>query len=184
MVLKTSRSILKRRCAIVFLTILAILWTPAQSLAVNKISVVMLTQESMQEHNSDEPRRLMCDILLQEFARGSVIQVVNQENSRTLSKSYHADYHVGANLIAFSFAPKTPINVSISVQLLDKKTGNVFLTSDRAMFIDENIVEAGLKLHKSEFDNSAYGKALTALSKASAIQFQEKVQHLSLPPQL
>lgn len=181
MVIHNLRASVRRSWAIALLTISLFFAIPTQSFANNKVSVIMLTQESMQEHTSDEPRRLMCDILLQEFANGGVIQVVNQENSRKLSKVYHANYHIGANLIAFSFAPKNPLNVSISIQLLDKKTGNVFLTSDRAMFIDENIVEAGLKLHKSEFDNSAYGKALIVLSKAAAIQFQEKVKHLNIP---
>lgn len=182
MLFKNSSTYGGPKWAVTLLTVIAFLGTPAQSLALNKINVIMLTQESMQEHTSDEPRRLMCEILLQEFAKGNVVQVVNQENSRILSKVHHADYHVGVNLISFSFAPKTPINVSISIQLLDKKSGNVFLTSDRAMYLDENVVEAGLKLRNTEFNNSAYGKALTTLSKAAAVQFQEKVKQLNLPP--
>ncbi len=163
------------------LTAVFLLVVPIQASAQSKLNVIMLTQESMQEHTSDEPRRLMCDILLHEFGKGNVLQVLNQENSSKLLKVYHAKYHVGANLIAFSAGPKTPINVSISIQLLDKRTGRVFLTSDRAIFIDENAVETALKLHNSEFDNSPYGKVLTLLSKEAAMQFQEKVRRLNIP---
>ncbi len=182
MAFKHLHASLIRRCPGALLTLLIVIATPGQASAFEKINVIMLTQESMQEHTSDEPRRLMCEVLLHEFAKGGVLQVVNQENSSTLLKVYHAKYHVGANLIAFSFSQKDPMNVSISIQLLDKKSGNVFLTSDRAMFIDENLVQAALKLDKAGFENSAYGKALTILSRAAAVQFQERVKQLNPPP--
>ncbi len=131
--------------------------------AAGKIVVILRTQEGMQEHTSDEPRRLVHDVLTREFGKGNVVQVVD-EKSPSKIKDKSAPYKLSANLIAFSFKPNTPMHVSLSMQLLRENTKEILLKSDRALVVDEKAVESGLKLHKNEFDNSNYGKMLTELS--------------------
>lgn len=150
------------------------------ALAHTKVEAILQTRESMQEHTSDEPRRLMHDVLLEEFGKRKIIQIVNPENSALVVKYRSANYNVGANLIAFSFASNTPIHVSLSIQLMNKNTGKVILTSDRALAIDERIVESGLKLSKPEFDRSSYGQAIISLTRSAARLFEERVEKLNL----
>jgi hypothetical protein len=159
---------------------LLMLSNQTMALALAKMDAILRTQESMQEHKSDEPRRLMHAVLLQEFAKGNVVQIVNPENSGMPVKFRKANYHVSANLIAFSFAPKTPIHVSLSMQLVSDATHRVIMSSDRALVVDEAVVDSGLKLQKADFDNSNYGKALTALTRSAAKQFEQKVLQLNL----
>lgn len=143
-------------------------------------AAVLHTKESMQEHVSDEPRRLMHDVLLEEFAKGNVIKIINPENAPQPVKYRRTDYHVAANLIAFSSAPDVPTNVSLSIQLVKNATGSVILTSDRAVLLDPKLIETGLKLHKPEFDRSQYGQAIIMLSRESAKTFADKVVNLNL----
>jgi hypothetical protein len=169
------------KVSICFLTTLFVLTIVVEkSTAAGKLDASLRTQESMQEHTSDEPRRLMHDVLYQEFCKGDLIQIVNPENSSYPVKHRPAHYHIGANLIAFSFAPKSPIHVSLAIQLVDDASKRVIMQADRALYVDEKVVESGLKLHKTEFDNSQYGKAITALSRMAAKLFEQRVQGLNL----
>jgi hypothetical protein len=122
----------------------------------------------------------MHDVLTKEFAKGSVVQIVNPENAPSPVKLRSAHYHIGANLIAFSLASKAPVNVSLSMQLVKDATREVIMNSDRSLYVDESAVESGLKLHNSEFDNSQYGQALTILTRAAAKQFEMRVQQMNL----
>jgi|GEM_PF-6681578 hypothetical protein len=150
------------------------------TLANNKVDAILHSKESMQLHCSDEPRRLMHEVILATFAKGGVIAIVNPENSPQPVKYRSANYHIGANLIAFSFAPKTPTHVSLSLQLMKDSNGQVLLTSDRVLEVEQRAIEEALKMSGSDFNKSEYGKALTTLSRLSANTFEEKVKGLNL----
>lgn len=156
------------------------LFYPSVCYSAGKLDAILRTKESMQEHTSDEPRRLMHDVIFQEFAKGNVIEVVNPENAAMPVKPRLAHYHIGANLIAFSIAPKSPMNISLSIQLVDDFSRRVIMQADHALYVDEKVVEEGLKLHNADFDKSQYGKAITALSRAASKLFEERVQKLNL----
>lgn len=166
-------------CVSLLLLFCSLCMLPAAN-ADDRLDALLQTRESMQEHLSDEPRRLMHDVIHNEFAKGSLFKIVNPENSPSMPKYHSASYVIGANLIAFSFRPDEPIHVSISIQLLNKASGNVLLTSDRMMLLEKRIVESGLKMPKPEFDNSEYGKAIVLLSRLSAQTFEEKVRKMNL----
>ncbi len=176
---------LKRHCKstvnILCMTVIFFL-VQSSAYAGEKVDAVLATRESMQEHTSDEPRRVMHDVLLEEFAKSPVLHIVNPENSASPVKFRPSEFVVGANLIAFSIAPNTPMNISLSIQLARKSTARVILTSDRALYLDEKIVESGLKLKKPEFEQSAYGKAIITLSRMAAKAFDAKVQEWSGDP--
>ncbi len=164
-----------------FLSILICLLMAQTSASANKdVAAVLHSKESMQDHISDEPRRLMHDVLLEEFGKGNVVKILNPENAPQPAKYRPTDYHVAANLIAFSSAPNVPTNVSLSIQLVKNATGRVILTSDRAIFLDPKLIESGLKLKKPEFDRSQYGQAIIMLSRGSVKTFEDKVVKLNL----
>ncbi len=154
--------------------------TPPTGIASAKINALMTTRESMQEHNSDDPRRLMHDVLFEEFSKGKTIHIVNPENSSTIVKYRAAPYHISVNLIAFSLGPNTFTRVSISIKLSREKSGQIELASDSAMNVDPKVIDSCLKLHKSEFDRSDYGKAITELTGRAAKSFEEKIAKLNL----
>lgn len=145
-----------------------------------KIDADLRTQESMQEHTSDEPRRLMHDVLAKEFAKGNVVRLVNPENAPNPVKLRASRYHIAANLIAFSLAANAPIHLSLSMQLVKDSSREVIMQCDRALYLDEKAVNEGLKLKNSEFENSLYGKALTTLTRAAAKQFEMRVLQLNI----
>jgi hypothetical protein len=134
----------------------------------------------MKEHDCPEPRRLMHDIVVQEFNNGKVLQVVNVENSPQPSKLHRVNYHVGANLIAFDAAPDLPVRVSLCIQLVRYESGKVIHSTSRAVSLRSDDVKIALKLRHQDFDKSRYGTAITALSKETAHAFEEEVTKLKL----
>ncbi len=145
-----------------------------------KVDAVLHTDESMKEHNSSEPRRLMHDVVLESFDKGKIFRIVNRENSPQPNKYHDVPYHIGANLIAFNASPEIPVRVSLSIQLVKHSSGAVIMSSDLAVSLDSRTVEAGLKLHKPEFDSSDYGKAISLLSRQSVKVFEDKAARMKL----
>lgn len=151
-----------------------------QPAAFARIEAVLHTDEGMKEHTSPEPRRLMHDVLLAELNKGSVVRILNLENSPQPVKYRRAPYHVAANLIAFRASPQIPVRVSLSIQLINYSSGAVVLTSDNALSLDQSLIESALKLHNQDFDNSVYGKTLVLLTRASAKTFEQKVAQMKV----
>jgi len=149
-------------------------------LANAKVDAVLHTDEGMKEHNSSEPRRLMHDVVLEEFDKGKIFQIVNRENSPQPTKLHKVPYHIGANLIAFNASPKIPVRVSLSIHLIKDSDGKIIMASDQAVSVDARVIEAALKLRKPEFDNSDYGKVITLLSRMSVKVFEEKLAQIKL----
>lgn len=152
----------------------------AQTPVFAKMDVVIHTGESMKEHSSDEPRRLMHDVLVDEINKGKVFNIINTENSPQPTKHHLVPYHIGANLIAFHPHEKMPVRVSVSMQLVKYESGKVIVSSDLAVDVPPATVASALKLHNREFDNSEYGKLLSPLFRISVQKFEEKVKELKL----
>ncbi len=148
--------------------------------ASTKLTSVLHSSEGMKEHDSDDPRRLMHEVILSEVRKGNVFNTLNADNSPHPRKYTPAPYHFSANLIAFALKPGLPVRVSISMQLLRYSTGKVIEHSDVAMDMNELAIQQSLKLHKQEFDQSQYGKAIAELSRVAVKQFEEKVAKLQL----
>lgn len=148
-------------------------------IASEKTQAFLHSVEGMKEHNSGEPLRLMQDTLLTEFNKGKVFELIDFDRSARPAKNPSTLYHVGASLVAFSYSPKLPTRVSISLQLLNSH-GKVEMTADKAFDIDGKLIDSCLKLHKPEFDRSTYGKALVELCKVSCKAFEEKFEQMNL----
>lgn len=134
----------------------------------------------MKEHTSDEPRRLMHDVLVEEINKGSIFNIINRENSPQPTKHHLVPFHIGANLIAFQPNEKMPVRVSISMQLVRYESGKVIVSSDQAVDVAPSVISSALKLHNREFDNSEYGKVLTPLFRIAVMKFEERVKELKL----
>lgn len=140
-----------------------------------KVTAILRTNEGMKVHDNGSPRRLMHDVLLEEFARRGNITILNKENSPNPVKNYNAPYHIGANLIAFAFAENSPTQLSISIALVKESLQRVVVMESKALIVPKADVESGLKLKDREFDNSNFGKAVAALTRAATKEFEEKV---------
>ncbi len=145
------------------------------------LSAALTTEEGMKEHDSGDPRRLMHEIVTQEFNKGSVFHIVNLENAPTPTKNYKARYQIHSHLIAFVVKPDEPVRVSIQIQLGDHTSGKKLLYSDLALDVESKSIEEALKLHNSSFDSSRYGKAIAVLASKSVKMFEEKASRLNLP---
>ncbi|MBA3993685.1 MAG: hypothetical protein C0469_09175 [Cyanobacteria bacterium DS2.3.42] len=132
----------------------------------------------MKEHDSEEPRRLMHDVIYAHLSKGKLFTIINPVNLKHPQKIRPADWAVGANLIAFSYSPEAPVRISISMQLSQRSKGKVVVAFDKAVSLSQNAVQSGLKLHKSDFDKSEYGKAISYLSLAAVKGFEERVEIL------
>ena len=148
--------------------------------AAANVNTVIHTGEGMKEHTSDEPRRLMHDIMVEELNKGKVLRIVNPQNSAQPQKHHLVPYHVGANLIAFQASEKMPVRVSISMQLVRYSTGNVIMASDKAIDLSPSTIAQGLKMHNREFDNSVYGKALAQLTREATKKFEDRCIEMKL----
>lgn len=144
--------------------------------ATGKMTAVLRTNEGMKFHDNASPRRLMHDVLLEEFAQSQYINILNKENTPNPVKHIPTEYHVGANLISFEFSEKEPVQISISIALVKDSLHKVVVMESRALMIPKADVDSGLKLRDREFDNSKYGKAVTVLTRAAAKEFIEKVK--------
>lgn len=162
-------------CAFVLMGLMQV---PTPALA--KVDVVIHTGESMKEHTSDEPRRFMHDVLLDEFKKGNTFNIINEENSPQPTKHHVVPYHVGANLIAFHPHEKMPVRVSISMQLVKYESGKVIMSSDESLDVAPSVIVSALKLHNRDFDNSEYGRNLTYLFRVASRKFEERVKELKL----
>lgn len=152
----------------------------AQTPALAKIDIVIHTGESMKEHKSDEPRRLMHEVVVDEISKGNVLNIVNRENAPQPTKLHPVLYHVGANLIAFQPDDRMPIRVSVSMQMVKYESGKPIMSSDECIDVAPSVVASALKLRNRDFDNSEYGKSLTRLFRAASKKFEERVKELKL----
>lgn len=157
----------------VFVVVGAVIPTHA---AGGKITANLRSNEGMKFHDNPSPRRLMHDVLLDEFAHDGKINIVNKENTPDPVKHLPTPYYVGANLIAFEISAKDPVQLSISIALTKHDIKRVVVMESKALMIPKADVDSGLKLKDREFDNSKYGKAVIQLTRAAAKEFSEKVK--------
>lgn len=159
--------------------LIAIVNAQAPCQASGKIVATLRTSEGMKEHDSEEPRRLMHDVTYAYLNKGKIFTILNPVNLEQPHKTRPAEFAIGANLIAFSYSPEAPVRISISIQLVQRSKGKVVVSFDRAVSLSQSAVKSGLKLHKSEFDKSEYGRAISFLSLAAAKGFEERVEMLN-----
>lgn len=180
LITRSSGSVANRFAKSCLAVLIGIVFMQLPVFANAKLDAVLHTDESMKEHNSSEPRRLMHDVVLEAFDKGKIFRILNRENSPQPNKYHAAKYHIGANLIAFNASPEIPIRISLSIQLVNHISGAVIMSSDLALSLDSRVVDTGLKLHKPEFDNSDYGKAISLLSRQSVKVFEDKAAQMKL----
>lgn len=145
-------------------------------LAGPKISAVLRSNEGMKFHENLSPRRLMHDVLMDEFAHSNLINILNKENSANPVRHIPTEYHIGANLIAFELSAKDPVQLSISISLVKDSLHKVVLMESKVIIVPKSDVDSGLKLKEKEFDNSNYGKAVAVLTREAAKEFIAKVR--------